>query len=450
MKNEQLKKLGLFDARVPRYTSYPPATAFSAQANRAFQVDCLANLDPSEPVSVYVHIPFCERLCWFCACRTQGTSTLSPVKGYLETIKDELRLLADTLPQGVHMGRLHWGGGTPTILPPEMIRTLAQAIKEVFPPADSFEFSVEIDPTLVDGAKIDALADMGMTRASIGIQDFAQEVQDAIGRHQSFQQTKTCVDLLRSANITSLNADLVYGLPHQTPDKIAASIDQVLSLDPDRIALFGYAHVPHMAKRQKLIDEAVLPNDEARVALAALAAEKFMHAGMDQIGIDHFAKPTDGLSKAKQAGKLCRNFQGYTDETCATLIGIGASSISQFSEGYVQNAAATAAYSERIKAGELAGFRGHAMTKDDKLRAKVIEMIMCNFEIDLGELQRQFGESAESLAATHSKLCAQFGDLLVRNEDRIVLTPEAKAVTRLIANAYDAYDISSAAYSKVS
>lgn len=445
-----LEKLGLFDARVPRYTSYPPATAFTAQTDKDFQAACLKSLDPDKPVSVYVHIPFCERLCWFCACRTQGTATLNPVITYLEMVTAELKLLANALPKGVRMGRLHWGGGTPTILLPQMIRDLAAAIREVIPPADVFEFSVEIDPTLVDGAKIDALADMGMTRASIGIQDFATDVQDAIGRHQSFAQTKTCVDLLRRANITSLNADLVYGLPHQTPQKIANSIDQVLSLDPDRIALFGYAHVPHMAKRQKLIDAAVLPDDKARVALAALAADRFIQAGMEPIGIDHFAKPSDGLSIARSAGRLCRNFQGYTDETCATLIGVGASSISQFSQGYVQNASATAAYSQRIQAGNLAGFRGHAMTEDDKLRAKVIEMIMCNFEINLTALERHFGERAKTLSATHNAVCARFQGLLIQKNNRITLTQNAKAITRLIANAYDAYDVSGAAYSKVS
>lgn len=450
MNTDQLKKLGLFDARVPRYTSYPPATAFTVETNSAFQVQCLESLDPKDPVSIYVHIPFCERLCWFCACRTQGTSTLSPVESYLDTLRAELDLLAATFPAGLKMGRLHWGGGTPTILPPAMIRQLAHSIMQVIPPADSFEFSVEIDPTMVDAAKIDALAEMGMTRASIGIQDFAQDVQDAIGRHQSFEQTKTCVDLLRQADITSLNADLVYGLPHQTLEKISNSIEQVLTLDPDRIALFGYAHVPHMSKRQRLIDETALPDDESRLMLATHAAEKFVTAGFEAIGIDHFAKPTDSLSRAKRAGKLCRNFQGYTDETCTTLIGIGASSISQFSQGYVQNASATAAYSGRIQSGVLAGFRGHPMTLDDKMRAKVIEMIMCNFEIDLDALRQQFGDMAETLESNHSVVCAQFKGLIMRDKSTITLTDEARALTRLIANAYDVYDISGAAYSKAS
>jgi oxygen-independent coproporphyrinogen III oxidase len=267
-----LRRMGLFDARVPRYTSYPPATAFTAGVESDFQRDSLAALDPAVPVSVYIHIPFCERLCWFCACATQGTSTLKPVENYIGVVKAELALLAQQLPAGIRMGQMHWGGGTPTILPPDMIRDLAQAVKAVIPPDDHFSFSVEIDPTLVDDAKIAMLAQMGMTRASIGIQDFAPDVQAAIGRVQSFAATKTCVDSLRAAGITSLNADLVYGLPHQTQAKLADTIAQVRSLDPDRIALFGYAHVPNFSKRQKLIPDAALPKEEDRYALAQQAA----------------------------------------------------------------------------------------------------------------------------------------------------------------------------------
>ncbi len=236
---DDMRRLGLFDSRVPRYTSYPPATAFTAETGAAFQKQALAALDPAVPVSVYVHIPFCERLCWFCACRTQGTTTLSPVANYLNVVMEELELLRDNLPAGIRMGQMHWGGGTPTILPAQMIRWLATAIRSVFPATDDFAFSVEIDPTLVDDDKIAALAAMGMTRASIGIQDFSEEVQDAIGRRQSFEQTESCVKALRAAGITSLNADLVYGLPHQTTTSLARTLSRIAALDPDRIALFG-------------------------------------------------------------------------------------------------------------------------------------------------------------------------------------------------------------------
>ena len=443
-----LRRMGLFDARVPRYTSYPPATAFSPQTGSEFQVTCLQSLDPATPVSVYIHIPFCERLCWFCACRTQGTTTLKPVANYLRVLKDELELLRATLPAAVKMGQMHWGGGTPTILPPEMIRELAQAVKDVIPPTDNFSFSVEIDPTLVDDAKIAALADMGMTRASIGIQDFATDVQEAIGRKQSFEATKTCVDSLRAAGITSLNADLVYGLPFQTTEKLASTIAKVRALDPDRIALFGYAHVPTFSKRQKLIPNATLPGEEERYALARQAATAFVASGYQAIGIDHFGKPDDSLTKAANSGHLRRNFQGYTDDTCPTLIGVGASSISQFAQGYVQNASATAAYIERVEAGALPGHRGYEMIASDCLRADAINMLMCDFAIDFGKLGMH--PDASSLAAIHADILADFAGFVVQTDTGLRITDAGRPLTRIIAQRYDSFSGIAAQYSQAS
>lgn len=447
---EKLGPLGLFDARVPRYTSYPTAPVFSKETDDAAQTVWLEALDPTAPVSVYVHIPFCERLCWFCACRTQGTTTLSPVESYLKTVEAELRLLAETLPAGIRMGRLHWGGGTPTILLPDMIHQLAQAIKAVIPPADAFEFSVEIDPTMVDEAKIAALAAEGMNRASIGIQDFSPDVQAAIGRAQPYEATAACVNMLRKAGIKSLNADLVYGLPHQNLAKITETVRQVLTLAPDRIALFGYAHVPHMAKRQKLIDEAVLPDDRMRYRLAESAAAQFNDAGFQTIGIDHFAKPDDSLSQAVNGSTLRRNFQGYTTDTCPTLIGIGASSISRFAQGYMQNASATAAYIQRIDAGRLAGFRGHAMTDDDQLRARAIEMLMCDFRIDRAALRDAFGAEEAALTPIHRAVAQRFGDYVSVTNDAVTIAADGKPLMRMIAQAYDAYVDHGAIYSKAS
>ena len=443
-----MRRLGLFDARVPRYTSYPPATAFGPGTDAAFQEDALGRLDPATPVSVYVHIPFCERLCWFCACRTQGTTTLKPVAHYLGVVLKELDLLRAALPRGIRMGQLHWGGGTPTILPPDMIRTLATAIKAAIPPAEKFSFSVEIDPTLVDDAKIAALAEMGMTRASIGIQDFAPEVQDAIGRQQSFDQTRACVDSLRAAGITSLNADLVYGLPFQTPQRMADTLAKVRQLDPDRIALFGYAHVPTFSKRQKLIPDDALPGEEDRYNLARQAARAFTDEGYQSIGIDHFAKPADSLAIAARTGHLRRNFQGYTDDTCPTLIGIGASSISQFGQGYVQNASATAAYLERIEAGRLAGHRGYAMTETDRLHARAINMLMCDFAIDLPVLERH--PAAATLGPVHQRVLDDFPGYVIREGDQIRITSEGRPLTRIIAQYYDGFSSIAAQYSQAS
>lgn len=447
---DRLGSLGLFDARVPRYTSYPTAPVFSPEVGATQQAAALAALDPDDPVSVYIHIPFCERLCWFCACRTQGTQTLAPVEAYIGTLEQELALLRDILPKGLRMGRMHWGGGTPTILPPALIHRLARAVKAVLPPADDCEFSVEIDPTMVDRAKIAALAAEGMSRASIGIQDFDPLVQQAIGRQQPFDVTRACVDDLRAAGIASLNADLVYGLPHQTAARLADTVNKVLDLAPDRIALFGYAHVPWMSKRQKLIKDADLPGDRDRFALAELAAERFRTAGLEPIGIDHFARPGDGLAQAARSGHLRRNFQGYVDDRCATLIGLGASSISRLPGGYIQNAAATPAYVQRIEAGALAGARGHMLGADDLLRARAIEMVMCDFRLDLGAMRQAFGPRTEVLRADMTRTAERFGDLVRLDGDVLEILPEGRALTRIIASAFDAYNDTGARYSQAS
>lgn len=447
---DRLGSLGLFDARVPRYTSYPTAPVFSPAVGAAEQAQALAALDPAVPVSVYLHIPFCERLCWFCACRTQGTKTLTPVESYIGTLEQELALLKDILPKGLRMGRMHWGGGTPTILPPALIHRLAQAVRAVIPPTEDHEFSVEIDPTMVDRAKIQALAEEGMNRASIGIQDFDPLVQEAIGRLQPFDITRACVEDLRAAGIRSLNADLIYGLPHQDIARLDDTVSKVLDLVPDRLALFGYAHVPWVSKRQQLIDAEVLPKEVARFELAEHAARRFRDAGFEAIGIDHFARPGDGLAQAAQTGHLRRNFQGYTDDTCPTLIGLGASSISKLPAGYVQNAAATPAYVQRIEAGELAGGRGHVMSPDDLLRARAIEMIMCDFRLDLAALRAVHGAGADRLRREMALVAESFGDLVEVTADSLSVRPEGRALTRIVASRFDAHVADGARYSQAS
>ncbi|MGP6089924.1 oxygen-independent coproporphyrinogen III oxidase [Antarctobacter jejuensis] len=447
---EALKALGLFDARVPRYTSYPTAAAFTPDTGASFQSRALETLDPKDAVSVYIHIPFCERLCWFCACHTQGTKTLGPVESYLETLEAELELVRKRLPDGLKMGNLHWGGGTPTILPPHMIHRLAKAIRRVFPPTDALEFSVEIDPTMVDRAKIDALAAEGLNRASIGIQDFNPEVQQAIGRLQPFDVTRVCVNDLRAAGITSLNTDLVYGLPHQSLERIDDTINKVLTFKPDRVALFGYAHVPWASKRQKLIDADALPDDPARYNLAKYAGEQFGAAGLRAIGIDHFARPGDDLTKALETGRLRRNFQGYTADRCQTLIGLGASSISRFPGGYVQNASATAAYKQRIAMGDFPGSRGYQMGREDQLRARAIEKLMCTFALDLDDLSQEFGPCAWELLPCLKEVATSFAPFAKLTGKRIDILPEGRALTRIIASAFDQHVPEGVRYSRAS
>lgn len=444
---QQFANLGLFDAKVPRYTSYPTAPHFTTEVDARFFQECLSQIPENTQISLYVHIPFCRRLCWFCACRTQGTQTASPVAAYVETLKQELTLLKSKLPQGISLSRLHWGGGTPTLLSAEMITDLTQAIFDLAPMAEGGEFSVEIDPNEVDAARLDALAAAGMNRASIGVQDFDPDIQEVIGRRQSYEVTKDAADMIRARGVESLNADILFGLPDQSPAKITDSVQNLLSLSPDRVALYGYAHVPWMAKRQQLIPSDALPTPEERLALFETASELFTWDGYDAIGIDHFALPSDGLAKAAKAGTLRRNFQGYTDDTAEVLIGLGASSISKFPQGYAQNAPATAAYVKAIEAGRFSASKGHRFTGEDQLNARLIEAVMCDFAVDSAEISDRFGLSRKETHQRLSAVNAQFDGLLSVTDAGLFIPPEVRPLTRLIARAFDAYDQTKARHS---
>lgn len=445
----QLARLGLFDSRVPRYTSYPTATHFADGIGPAQFVDWLGQIAPDTEISLYVHVPFCRRLCWFCACRTQGTQADAPVRAYVETLLAEIDILRQALPQGVKLSRLHWGGGTPTLLPPDVMATLAKALFSVAPRGKTTEFSVEIDPNEIDAARLDALAGAGMNRSSIGVQDFDPEIQKAIGREQSFETTQDVVDALRDRGIMSLNADILYGLPFQTGQKITDSVQKLLSLNPDRVALYGYAHVPWMARRQNLIPTEALPTPEARLALFDTARRLFRWDNYAEIGIDHFARPEDGLARAARTGHLKRNFQGYTDDTAPVLIGLGASAISRFPQGYTQNASATAQYQKAIRAGQFAANRGHAFRDDDLLRARMIEMVMCDFEIDGQALQQEHTVSTQRLGAMYQAAQNAFPGMLERSADgaSLQIRPEGRPLTRMIARAFDGYEAPAGSHS---
>ena len=435
----QLASLGLFDTRVPRYTSYPTAPQFGTQVGAGEFHDWIAGIPADAKISLYVHIPFCRRLCWFCACRTQGTQSLAPVAGYLEALRQEIGLLGEILPKGVTLSRLHWGGGTPTLLDASMIRDLAGAIAEVAPLAEGAEFSVEIDPNEIDAARLDALAVAGMNRASIGVQDFDPSIQQIIGRDQSYEMTRAAVEMIRAQGVTSLNADILFGLPHQSNAKITESVQKLLSLGPDRVALYGYAHVPWVARRQTMIPSDALPTPESRLELFETARQLFVWDGYDEIGIDHFALPSDGLTVAQKAGRLRRNSQGYTDDPSEVLIGLGASSISRFPQGYAQNAAATSAYIGAVREGRFATARGHAFAGEDALRARLIEALMCDFRIDAGEILGRFPVSRAALDAMFQEVNRGF-DGMLRHDDRGLEIPaELRPLTRIVARGFDAY-----------
>jgi len=445
--DRQLARLGLFDARVPRYTSYPTAPQFGSLIGEGQFRDWVAAIAPGSEISLYLHVPFCRRLCWFCACRTQGTTHDAPVLAYVETLKAELQHLAAILPPGVRLSRLHWGGGTPTMLPPDAVRALAGAIFAVAPMADSGEFSVEIDPDEVDEARLDALVEMGMNRASIGVQDFDPDIQSAIGRDQSYELTARVAGLIRERGVASLNADLVYGLPWQTRARLTDTVQKLITLNPDRVALYGYAHVPWMARRQQMIPTDSLPRPEERLALFETARKLFVWDGFHEIGIDHFARPDDGLARAAATGGLRRNFQGYTDDTAPVLIGLGASSISRFPQGYAQMNPSTSAWTRAVREGRFAIERGHAFAGEDLLRGRIIEALMCDFRIDAAELARDHGLGPERLAELVAPVAERFAGFVEADANGLVILPSGRPLTRMIAAGFDEYAMAASGHS---
>ncbi len=446
-KQSQLARLGLFDARVPRYTSYPTAPQFGTAIGPAHFAEWVARVRPGSEISLYLHVPFCRRLCWFCACRTQGTSSDAPVVAYAATLRSEIALLARHLPRGVTLSRLHWGGGTPTLLSPVLIGQLTEAIFNVTPMAPGGEFSVEIDPDEIDAPRLDALVAAGMNRASIGVQDFDPEIQKAIGREQSYELTARVVGLIRDRGVRSLNADILFGLPHQTSSRISSSVERLLTLQPDRVALYGYAHVPWMSRRQQMIPSDAMPTPQERLGLFETAAALFRDAGYDAVGIDHFARPDDGLAIAARTGRLRRNFQGYTDDLAPTLIGLGASSISRFPQGFAQNASGTSDHTRAIREGHFSTHRGHAFSAEDRLRGRIIEALMCDFTVDLREVERDFGLDPARHLTLFRDAVAVFGDLVRLTEDRFTIIPEGRPLARMVARVFDAYDPGAARHS---
>ena len=445
--HSQLARLGLFDARVPRYTSYPTAPQFGGGVGPLLFADWIRAVPAGSEISLYLHVPFCRRLCWLCARRTPGTTSDKPVRAYTRMLQQEIALLAQHLAPGVRLKRLHWGGGTPTMLGPDLVRDLAAAVFAVAPLTEDGEFSVEIDPMEVDAARLDALAAAGMNRASIGVQDFDPQIQAAIGREQPYEVTRDVVAMIRARGVHSVNADILFGLPHQSPARIADSVQKLLTLSPDRVALYGYAHVPWMSRRQQMIPSDSMPTPEERLVLFETARALFRADGYDEIGIDHFARPDDGMAVAAKSGRLRRNFQGYTEDTAPVLIGLGASSISRFPQGFAQNASGTADHTRAIREGRFSTHRGHVFSAEDRMRGRIIEALMCDFRVSRAEILQDHDVTAERLDAMFAAAAAAFPDMAVIDAEGLAIPQHARPLTRMIAHAFDAYDQSKAKHS---
>ncbi len=429
------KVVPLAARNVPRYTSYPTAPHFSAAVGPETYGQWLAELPAAAALSLYLHVPFCVELCLYCGCHTKAARRRDPVERYAERLIEEIAIV------GARTGRrkvthLHWGGGTPSILDETWLKRIADKLAAAFDLSAIKEHAIELDPRRLTRPLARALAAIGVNRASLGVQDFSPRVQRAIGRIQPYDVVARAVELLREAGIDRLNIDLMYGLPRQTTDGARRSAMLAGSLDPQRLALFGYAHVPWFKTHQRLIDQAGLPSAASRIAQSRAAAQALADLGYVPIGLDHFAKPTDELALAARAGRLHRNFQGYTVDDAGALIGLGASAIGRLPQGYVQNAVDTGGYSRAVAMGQLATVKGIALSDEDRLRGTIIERIMCDLAVDLSAMS---AEPAATAFANEMRLLAPLAeDGLVRIDGgRIAVTEQGRPFARLIAAAFD-------------
>ena len=416
---------------LPRYTSYPTAPHFRPAGGEADARAWLAQVPAQQPVSLYVHIPFCRSMCWYCGCHTTITKRDAPITRYLDSLAQEIALVADALPHRLKVGHLHFGGGTPTVMDPEQFLALNKQLRAAFDFTPDAELAIEIDPRTLAPAMVEALAASGINRASLGVQSFDPKVQAAINRIQPFEQTKDAVDRLRAAGTQAINLDLIYGLPLQTVESCLDTVRQAVLLKPDRLAVFGYAHVPSFKQHQRKIDTAALPDGSERLAQAEAIASALIQAGYDQIGLDHFALPEDTLAVAARNGGLHRNFQGYTTDPCPTLIGFGASSIGRLPGGFVQNSVLIGDYQQRVAEGRLAVTRQCATSEEDDRRSAIIMRIMCDYRIDLSVDLDLVDEAA--------LVALQADGLITREGDVINVTEEARPLVRAVAAAFDAY-----------
>ena len=425
------------DERLPRYTSYPTAPHFTPQIGADTYAAWLDSLDARLPVSLYLHVPFCEKLCHYCGCNTTVARDSGRIAHYAQLMMRELELVGETIGRRQAATHIHWGGGTPTALAADDFLAIMDKIRETLAVAASAEIAVEIDPRHLSSRHLQAFREAGINRASLGVQDIDPIVQHAIGRIQSFGQTAQAVDALRTIGITFISFDLMYGLPYQTEQSVARSVAAALTLRPSRVALFGYAHVPWMKKHQELIAADTLPGGMERLAQVRAAEAELAKAGYLAIGLDHFALPDDPLAVACSAGGLHRNFQGYTTDAAPALIGIGASSIGSLPQGYVQNAPHLKVYREAIERGRLATARGIALSPEDRIRRSIIERLMCDLAVDLASFSDDPCTAFSNELAALRSLAGD--DEVTVDGTRIAVHPAMRPFVRKVASVFDSY-----------
>lgn len=423
---------------LPRYTSYPTALAFQPAPDDTLTRGWLDAIQPTDALSIYVHVPFCERLCWYCGCHTSVPNGYDRIADFLGHLAGEMALWSDALPTHAGVDHVHFGGGSPNSLSRADFSGLLASISRRFSLRPGAEVAVELDPGHLDGDFARGLGAAGVTRASLGVQTFDPEVQRLVNRIQPFERVEAAVADIRRGGVKAVNFDMMYGLPGQTSGNVAASLRTALSLAPDRVALFGYAHVPWMKKHQAMIRQEDLADVAGRWSQAEAAEAVLLDHGYVRIGMDHFAHPDDPMATQRANGGLRRNFQGYTDDPAAVLIGLGPSAISAFPQGYAQNASRVDHWAAAVGKGRLPVARQLATTPEDRLRATVIERLMCDLEVDVGAACLDYGCAVTALDDSLIAARALSGDGLCTVIGRLIrVSPEISRLVRVVAACFD-------------
>ncbi len=440
-----LETLRRFDRPGPRYTSYPTAVEFDESVGAESYRAHLAEIDRAgseAPISLYLHIPFCQKRCKFCACHVIATPHREVAEPYLEALGREMRAVAAALPRRRRVAQMHWGGGTPTYLTPPQIEALAGAVREHFAFEPGAEIAIEVDPRVTTREHLDALAGLGFNRLSVGLQDPSPEVQEAIGRGQSWEETEALIGHARRIGFREgINVDLIYGLPRQEVEGFARSLDRVIELRPDRLAIYSFAYVPWLKPNQRRLEPADFPSPARKLELYGTALNRLLAAGYEPIGMDHFALPGDELAVAAHEGRLERNFMGYTVKPVSTSIGFGVSAIGDLGSGYFQNCKKLSTYYAAIEAGRLPVERGRLLDGDDRLRRAVIMGLMCGFRVDKRSVAERFGIDFDDYFADSLERLRELEEAgLVRDRGGVLeVLPEGRLFVRNAAMAFDRY-----------
>lgn len=433
-----------YDKSGPRYTSYPTAVQFHDQFDEsAYLAAAERSNKVGGPLSIYTHIPFCDTICYYCACNKVITKDRNRAQPYVDDVVQELALQGKLFGEGRAVDQLHWGGGTPTFLSDEQMRQIMEATGRHFElkSDDTGEYSIEIDPREADAGTIAVLRDLGFNRISLGVQDFDERVQEAVNRIQSYAETKEVVDAARAEGFHGVSLDLIYGLPFQSKDSFMRTLDTVIEMAPDRLSIFNYAHLPTRFKPQRRINTEDLPNAVEKLRILGGSIERLQEAGYVLIGMDHFAKPDDLLAIAQRNGTLHRNFQGYSTHAECDMVAVGVSSISQVGGAFSQNTKDLLAYHEAVSAGRLPIERGYLLTDEDHLRRFVISEIISHFRLDFAQVEQKFGISfASHFAEALSELQPMVADELLRlGNDHLEVLPRGRLLIRNICMAFDEY-----------